>query len=100
MWAQAGFEPDAFWAQTPRHFQLAMRGVRKRLEIDSETRTQQAWETGAFGAAAQAGKLKALSHYLRKPGRRQTPQEMLAVMRSFQSKGAKMSIKRIRMDSR
>lgn len=99
MWVRAGFPPDSFWIQTPRGFQLAMKGVRQRLKTEAEARTEQAWHTGAFGAAAQAGKLKPLRKYLRKSGQ-QTPAEMLAVLRSFQAKGAKMTIERIKRDKR
>lgn len=95
MWIQAEQSADTFWDQTPRLFQLAMQGVRKRLKSEAENQTRQAWESGSFGALASAGKLKDLKHYLRGTGR-QTPQEMLAVMRSFQSKGAKMKISRFK----
>lgn len=93
MWIQAGFAPDAFWHQTPLHLQLAMQGVRKRLVAENEAETRVAWTTAAFSGAAQAGKLKPLRNYLRK-ARRQTPQEMLAVLKSFQAGGAKMKIER------
>lgn len=55
-----------------------------------------AWHTAAFGAAAQAGKLKRLTHYLpKKPQREQTPEEMLAVLREFKARGANMNIRRV-----
>jgi hypothetical protein len=95
MWVQAGFSPDHFWQQTPRHFQLAMQGVRKRLENESLERTKHAWETGAFVAAASAGKLKPLRHYLRTPLQKQGPREMLAAMKAHQAAGAKMTIRKI-----
>ena len=81
MWAQAGFDPDAFWHQTPLHLQLAMRGVRKRLEGEADSRTALAYETGAFAGLAQNGKLKAFKHYQRKPERKMSNQEMLGNMR-------------------
>lgn len=71
MWIHAGFSPDTFWDQTPRHFQLAMRGVRKRLEAEYEARLSQAHDTAAFFLLAQNNKLKAKSHYLPKPERQQ-----------------------------
>lgn len=95
MWIQAGFPPDDFWQQTPRHFQLVMQGVRKRLESESQDQTRLAWETAAFVAAAQSGKLKPLKHYLRRPGKAQTPQEMLAAIKAIQASGANMTIRKI-----
>lgn len=55
-----------------------------------------AWHTAAFGGAAQAGKLKKLDHYLPKRSRRQqAPTEMLAIMREFAARGAKMTFKQV-----
>lgn len=82
MWIQAGFAPDTFYAQTPRHFQLAMEGVRKRLSNEADGRIEQAWQTGAFAATAQSKRgLKPLNHYLKKPPRKMGNSEMLANMR-------------------
>lgn len=93
MWAQAGFSPDTFYQQTPRHFQLAMRGVRKRLETEAKIRTLQAYETGAFAGLAQHGKLKALKHYTRQ-GQAQSPREMAAAIQALGAR-SNMKIKRI-----
>jgi hypothetical protein len=92
MWVESGFEPDAFWHQTPATFTLAMTGVRKRLERELDNQVALAWQSGMFSAAAQNGKLKPLKHYLRKSGAKQTPEEMLAVLRMFQDRGATMKI--------
>lgn len=96
MWIEAGFDPDSFWHQTPDTFSLAMQGVRKRLEREAELYISTAWHIGVFAAAAQAGKIKPLRHYLRKPGVAQKPNEMIAALREFQARGAKMKITRIR----
>lgn len=96
MWVQAGFSPDPFWQQTPRHFQLAMQGVRKRMESEAEARTAQAYETGAFGGLAHHGKLKALKHYQRRL-KAQTPQDMLGLLKSMGS-GSNMKIKRVKLN--
>jgi hypothetical protein len=80
MWIEAGFAPDAFYIQTPRHFQLAMQGVRARLESEADARLSLAWSTGAFSGAASAGKLKPLRHYIKKPPRKMSAKEMLANM--------------------
>jgi hypothetical protein len=95
MWVQAGFSPETFWPQTPRHFQLAMRGVRKRMEFDAQARTSLAYESGAFAGLAHHGKLKALKHYTRKTEAQQ-PREMLALI---QSMGARSNMKIRRLDS-
>lgn len=98
MWVQAGQPSDTFWDQTPRLFQLVMQGVRKRLKAELDGRTRQAWEGAGFAALASVGKLKDLKHYLGS-SRSQTPQEMLAVLRSFKAKGAKMTITRIKRET-
>lgn len=94
MWIQSGFVPDDFWHQTPRHFQLAMQGVRKRLKSEADSRTAQAWQAGAFSGLAANGKLKPLKTYL-SGTKAQTPQAMLAAMLAHQSGGAKMTIRKI-----
>lgn len=96
MWAQAGFRPDDFWHQTPLHLQLVMRGVRKRLEQEAESRSAQAYETGAFGGLAHHGKLKAFSHYRGENTKARTPQEMLKMLQSMGS-GSNMKIKRVKI---
>lgn len=96
MWAQAQFRPDDFWRQTPLHFQLAMRGVRKRLEAESEAQMAQAYQGGAFAGLAHHGKLKSLDHY-RNRGKRQTAEGMVNVLRSLGAK-SNMKIRRIRIE--
>lgn len=55
-----------------------------------------AWHQAAMGAAASAGKLKALKHYLPKqPKRAQTPAEMLEVFRAIQARGVPMNIQQV-----
>lgn len=96
MWVDAGFEPDTFWHQSPRSFQLAMEGVRRRAERDAEAGIVMAWQTAAFVGAAQGGKLKPLKHYLGKRGaKRQAPAEMLAIFHGFKAAGANMKIRRV-----
>lgn len=95
MWIEAGFSPDDFWHQTPRLFQLAMQGVRKRLDREARDRTIQAWETGAFAASGAAGKLKPLKHYLPTKTSAQAPRDMLAAMLAYQANGAKMTVRKI-----
>lgn len=81
MWIQGGFSPDSFWHQTPLHFQLAMRGVRKRLENESEARLHLAYETGAFSGLANHGQLKALANY--KPKKPQTVKDAIEVLKGL-----------------
>jgi hypothetical protein len=94
MWVQAGFPPDTFWPQTPRNFQLAMKGVRRKLEGEAQARTALAYESGAFAGLAQAGKLKRLEHYTRK-SKAQTPREMAAIIQSLGAR-SNMKIRRIK----
>ena len=56
-----------------------------------------AWHSGAFGGAAQAGKLKPLKHYISsfKPRETQKPSEMLAVLRELNASGAGMTFRRV-----
>jgi len=82
MWVEAGYDPDAFWQQTPRSFQLVMRAVRKRFKAEAEERISQAWQTAAFTGATQSKSgLKPLNHYLRRPPQKMSPREMLANMK-------------------
>lgn len=94
MWVQAEFSPDTFWHQTPRHFQLTMQGVRKRLKHEADAGLANAWQGGAFTGAAMGGKLKPLNHYLSTPGRAQRPRDMLAALLAHQAAGAKMTIRK------
>lgn len=74
--------PDTFWTQTPRHFQLAMQGVRKRLDAEADARAALAYESGAFAGLAYHGKLKAFAHYQR-GGNEQSPEAMLAMLKAM-----------------
>ena len=95
MWVDAGFSPDSFWHQSPRSFQLAMEGVRKRAEREANERVQQAWQIAALSATAMDGKLKPMKHYLaRQSANTQSPAEMLALIRSLGAR-SNMTIKRL-----
>ncbi len=97
MWVESGFDPDAFWHQTPGTFALAMKGVRKRLERENDDRLALAWQTAAFGGAAQAGKLKPLKHYMRKSGP-QSPKEMVEMLKTMGAR-SNMTVRRVKLDS-
>jgi hypothetical protein len=62
---------------------------------EHENAVSLAWHTAAFTGAAMNGKLKKLDHYIVRPKRVQTPEEMLAVFRQFQSRGANMTIRQV-----
>ncbi len=81
MWVQCGFAPDPFWEQTPRHFQLVMEGVRKKMKSEADSEMSLAYHSGLFAAIAQSGKIKPLKHYLRSPTQPMSNKEMLANMR-------------------
>jgi len=90
-WAEAGQSPDAFWHQTPASFGAVMDGVRRRLEREQEAQVSHAWTTAAL---TRVKDLKPLKHYLRRQVK-QSPSEMLAVMREFQARGANMTFTKI-----
>lgn len=98
MWCQSGLDPERFWEQTPYHFQLVMRGIRKRLTSESEDRLRQAWWGGAFAGLTQSkGGLKPLDHYLRRPSQaRMKPKTMLDAFHSMKAQGMPMTIRRVR----
>jgi hypothetical protein len=73
-----------------------MEGAARAAKQRHESETVLAWQTAAFSAAAQAGKLKKLEHYLPKqPRKAQTTSEMLAVLKGMASSGAPMNIRQI-----
>lgn len=98
MWIDAfPSDPDAFWHQTPRSFQVCMEGVRKRMQREAEGRLIAAYETAAF---TRAEKLKPLDHYLKKAKsqKAQSPKEMLATLQSLG--GDKMTVRKVRRKER
>lgn len=61
-----------------------MRAARRRLKAEGENRTTQSWQAGAFAGLAQSKSgLKPLDHYLRRPPRKMSAEEMLATMTAF-----------------
>lgn len=96
MWTQAGFSPELFWDQTPLHVQLAMEGVRKRLQSEQNAQTALAYQAGMFGALAQAGKLKPLKHYLT-DHKQPSAKDMVAMLKSMGAK-SDMKVRRIAND--
>jgi hypothetical protein len=102
MWVEYGFQPDAFWHQTPLHFQLALDAVRDRVKFEREESLFLAYNTAALSSAASAGKLKPFDHYRKRLSPKklaQTPSEMLEVFREFQARGAPMTIRRVERTS-
>jgi hypothetical protein len=97
MWVQAGFDLAEFWQQTPRHFQIAMQGARKRLEAERTAAVRQAWETAAFTAATQRpGGLKPLAHYLPRFGTKPSPGELADRLMALSAGGRFLRVKQIR----
>ncbi|AHE55537.1 hypothetical protein [Sphingomonas sanxanigenens] len=85
-----GFEPDAFWKQTPASFAAAVQGRVEAAEEAIEESYFNAWATERF---AREKKLKAFQHYAAdlKPKRPKTPKELLTMFKGF---GDKVRIKR------
>lgn len=75
-----------------------MEGAALAANRKHESEIVMAWHIAAFGAAAQAGKLKKLDQYLTltkpKP-KQQTPAEMLEVLREFKERGVPMDFKQV-----
>lgn len=69
-----------------------MEGAARRARREQELAILQAWHGEAF---ARTKRLKGLSDYLGEKKKAQTPEEMLAVFRSFQSRGAPMNIRQV-----
>ena len=85
---------ESFWLQSPRSFVVVMKGRAKAAKSAFDLAIMQAWHGEAF---ARSKRLEKLSKYLgsKERVRPQTPAEMLEVLRSFQSKGAGMNIRRV-----
>lgn len=96
-WVEAGQSPGEFWYQTPASFDAVISGVRRRIERETESDLWRAYTVASLTATAGAGKLKPLSHYMRKmkPAVAQSPSEMLEALRAFQADGANMKFTRI-----
>lgn len=95
MWCSYGFSPDTFLDQTAATFAASLRGKAKVREQEAERDLSLAWHTGAFVGAAYAGKLKRLSEYQGKKPPKQSPRDMLAVLKGLRENGAPMNIRQI-----
>lgn len=89
----AGFDPVAFWLQTPRLYGAAMAGAAKRIQREAELALAQAWFGERFH---RTKKLKPLPTYLAemRPRKSQTPADMLAALRALQAAGAPITIRK------
>lgn len=93
VWTEAGFGPDSFWDQTAATFEAAIGGVRRRAEREAADRIVQAHATALFM------RVKKLSGDVRKylpakDGGKQSPDDMLAMLRALQAGGAPMTIRK------
>lgn len=91
MWAETGQPPELFWTQTGRSFANTLAGVYRRATVD-------AWQLAAMSAAAAAGKLQPLAHYLRTPGEVAPEvggQRVLALARAMKARGVNIQIERV-----
>ena len=95
MWVDAGFEPDSFWHQSPRTFQVSMAGGRKRMEREAEAQFRLAYETAALVATAQAGKLKKFEHYVKpKVESVASPERLVATLQAMG--GGTMKVRKVK----
>lgn len=67
MWCEAGYEPDSFWRQTPRTFQIVMKAARSRNEAQADMATVTAYQTAVFNGLTKTKRgLGPLKNYLPK----------------------------------
>jgi hypothetical protein len=90
----AGLDPAEFWKQTPKSFVAVMEGAARRHRRDFELAITGAWHAEAF---ARQKRLKGLADYIgEKPKRRkQSPEEMFAILSQFQAGGAPIDIREV-----
>jgi hypothetical protein len=75
-----------------------MDGAARRHKRELDVAISCAWHSVVFEAKAQKGRLKKLSEYLEvkaKPRKRQTPEEMFAILSQFQAGGAPIDIREV-----
>ena len=88
MWAEAGFDPDSFWNQTPRRLDAILTGYVQRRRIEAEQAISTAWHTEAF---ARVKRLPTLDKALGRkppPPKDQSNDELLAAMRTWAAMSA------------
>jgi hypothetical protein len=86
-WCAQDLPPSDFKRQTPRTLVLTLEGRAKAVERDIELAMFTAWQTVIF---ERTKKLESLKHYLDslsppKPGKKQTPAELIAAMRAVKA---------------
>lgn len=88
MWCEAYPDPDAFWAQTPRSFEITMEAARARNEAQADLATATAYQTAAFNSASKSKRgLRPLAHYLPKRKKpKPNPAQMLGAMKVIASR--------------
>jgi hypothetical protein len=95
-WVAAGLRPRDFWKETPRSFVIVMQGAaeRDRRAMTAVSRLP----GGSRTSPAPAAKLKPLKHYLEllKPKKVQAAEDILAVFREHQRRGAAIRIRHIK----
>lgn len=71
-WCEAGFDPDAFWDQTPRTVRSALAGHRDRVSREQRTLLTMAWHNARWSSFTQT--LESLADVLRRAeGREEDP---------------------------
>jgi hypothetical protein len=97
-WIAAGFDPAAFWDETPRSFVNAMQGAALREERAHNLAMTQAWNTAMIALNGYAGKLKnkTVADYLigEKPQQSKAAQA-LAFFHRLKAAGLPVEIKRV-----
>jgi hypothetical protein len=73
-WCSVGYDPDAFWRQTPASFASAMNGALARMRRNAEGDLAAAHATASF---TRAKTIEPLEHYLPRRRRRAGSSAML-----------------------
>jgi hypothetical protein len=76
-----GLDPGAFWHLSPREISVRIQGAGDRLQREHDQRAWLAWHTAGMPLMKKFPDLKDLQ--TPKPKKRQTPEEMMAVMRAW-----------------
>ena len=83
---ESGQDPSQFWRLTPREIDVILGGAVARIRREHNELAWAAWHTGMIGRAKKPPRLKDMMDDGRKR-RRQTPQEIKAVVKAWMATG-------------
>jgi hypothetical protein len=95
LWCQEGFSPAEFWEQTPRTFSAWSKGRGDAAKRRADDATVLAWRTALFTRTEKKLRLSDFLVSTLEKRREQTPDEMLAVFRTFVEMGTPLNIRKL-----